>query len=544
MSITNPAIRFAIIAGVLFGAATADAKPRRVVILDFDGPRGLADAGRTEVQKILGEQYDVVAKKRWEDARARAQQKSAGPQTWQKAAKTSGVDAIIEGWVQDEGRHKLLTVAIREASTGQELDTVSVRVGTKGLSDDSRTKLSDELDGVLAYIEGAPEPTGSALRVIETRKMIGAKTPKVDAPARAEEADELDEDQPRRKNKKRVAEATEAEAETADADADADEPKPKTTKRKRFEIGAEIQIGGNDSEESDQTEAKPTKAKREVAASEPSLEDSENSDLVTLFGASSIEGKTAIPEASHVPVPTKRFQISAGAFYGTRSLNMTAEEQTGPQPYSGVPSKGFQVQGAVYPFPTKKFDGGLSGVGFTFGLTKSAGSEVSFDDGETVSEYVINQSSYEAGIHYRRPLASLLSIDGGVSYGKSSYLIPDAPQAFEVPDTEYSYVGGAVHLDLTITERASVGFGAKYMYLLDVGDISSVDWYGPGRASGLGFDASFVIPLPHDLYVNGKLKYEKFRISYDGVGVITEQDGVSESNDATVNGSIDVGIQF
>jgi len=209
-----------------------------------------------------------------------------------------------------------------------------------------------------------------------------------------------------------------------------------------------------------------------------------------------------------------------------------------------VPSKGFQVQGAVYPFPTKKFDGGLSGIGFSFGLTKSAGSEVSFDDGETVSEYVINQGSYEAGIHYRHSLASLVSIDGGVSYGKSSYLIPDAPQEFEVPDTEYTYVGGAVHLDLTITERASVGFGAKYMYLLDVGDISSVDWYGPGRASGLGFDANFVIPLPHNLYVNGKLNYEKFRISYDGVGVITEEDGVSESNDATVNGSLDVGIQF
>ena len=42
---------------------------------------------------------------------------------------------------------KMLTVAIREASTGQELDTVSVRVGTKGLSDDSRSKLSEELDG-------------------------------------------------------------------------------------------------------------------------------------------------------------------------------------------------------------------------------------------------------------------------------------------------------------------------------------------------------------------------------------------------------------
>jgi len=535
MSITTSAFRLAFTAAALCGAATsADAKPRRVVILDFDGPRSLADAGRTEVQKILGEQYDVVANKRWEDARARAQQKGAGPQTWQKAAKTSGVDAIIEGWVQDEGRHKLLTVAIREASTGQELDTVSVRVGAKGLSEDSRSKLSEELDGVLAYIEGAPEPAGSSLRVIETRKMIGAKALKVDAPARTEDEDDLEQEQPRRKQKARVADA-------AKETEDGDEPSPR--KRSKRAAVEDLEDEGDAAEGDDADEA-PAKPSKEVAAREPELAAAERSDLVSLFGATSDEGKISDPTAAHVPVPTKRFQISGGAYYGARSLNVTAENQTGPMSYSGVPSKGLQLQGAVYPFPTKKLDGGLSGIGFSFALSRSAGSEVSFDDGETVSEFVINQSSYKAGIHYRHALASLVSIDGEVSYGKSSYLIPDAPEAFEVPDTEYSYVGGAVHLDLTITERASVGFGAKYMYLLDVGDISSVDWYGPGRASGMGLDASFVIPLPQNLFVHGALSYEKFRIAYDGVGVITEEDGVSESNDATVNGSLDVGIQF
>jgi hypothetical protein len=509
MSLTSITFRLAFAAGVICGATpSADAKPRRVVILDFDGPRSHADAGRSEVQKILGEQYDVVAKKRWEDARSRAQQKSAGPQTWQKAAKSSGVDAIIEGWVQDEGRHKLLTIAIREAATGQELDTVSVRVGSKGLSDDNRSKLTEELDGVLAYIEGAPEPTGSNLRVIETRKMIGAKAPKVDAPARTEDdvEDDVEDDdaEPRRKKKTRV-------------DASDEETEEEPVKKK-------------------------SKKEKQVSALDP--ESTESSDLVSLFGAQSDEGKIADPTAAHVPVPTKRFQISGGAYYGTRSLNVAAEDQAGPTSYSGVPSKGIQLQGAVYPFPTKKYDGGLSGIGFSFAISKSAGSEVTFDDDETVSEYVINQTAYEAGVHYRHPLSSLVSIDGKASYGNSSYLLSDAPQEFEVPDTQYSYVGGAVHLDLTITERAQVGFGAKYMYILDVGDISSTDWYGPGRASGLGLDASFLIPLPQNLFVHGAISYERFKISLDGAGTLTEEYDASATTDATVNGTLDVGIQF
>lgn len=523
MSLTSTAFRLAFAAAAICGATTsAEAKPRRVVILDFDGPRSLADAGRSEVQKILGEQYDVVAKKRWEDARSRAQQKSAGPQTWQKAAKSSGVDAIIEGWVQDEGRHKLLTIAIREAATGQELDTVSVRVGSKGLSDDNRSKLTEELDGVLAYIEGAPEPTGSTLRVIETRKMIGAKAPKVDAPVRTEDEveDELDEAQPRRKKKTRVADVTEETADTDAAESTEDEDADTETRSAK---------------------KKKVKEDKEVAALDPGS--TENSDLVSLFGAQSDEGKIADPTASHVPVPTKRFQISGGAYYGTRSFNVTSETPVDTT-YSGVPSKGIQLQGAVYPFPTKKYDGGLSGIGFSFAISKSAGSEVSFDDEETVTEYVINQSAYEAGVHYRHPLSSLVSIDGKASYGKSSYLLSDAPPEFEVPDTQYSYVGGAVHLDLTITERAQVGFGAKYMYILDVGDISSTDWYGPGRASGMGLDASFLIPLPKNLFVHGAISYDRFKINLDGAGTLTEEYDANITTDATVNGSVDVGIQF
>ena len=59
-------------------ASTADARPRRVVVLDFDGPRQLADTGRSTVLSVLGEQYDVVATKRWEDARASAAQQTHG----------------------------------------------------------------------------------------------------------------------------------------------------------------------------------------------------------------------------------------------------------------------------------------------------------------------------------------------------------------------------------------------------------------------------------------------------------------------------------
>ncbi|MBA3458833.1 MAG: hypothetical protein H0T46_02650 [Deltaproteobacteria bacterium] len=157
---------------------------------------------------------------------------------------------MIEGWIQDEGRHKVLTVAVREAATGNEIDSVSVKLSQKGLSPENKTKLQTELDGVLEYIEGSPELGGSNLRVIETRKMIGAK------PSRADEEFEIDPD---------ADEAEEASEEPA------------------------------------------MKKKKDVATT---VDAKDNQDLVYLFGEQSDEGRQIDPKAAHVPVATPRFRIA------------------------------------------------------------------------------------------------------------------------------------------------------------------------------------------------------------------------------------------
>lgn len=520
MSITTHAFRFALAAATLASfAGMADAKPRRLVILDFDGPRGLADAGREEVVQVLGEQYDVVAKKRWQEARAKAQAKTAGPQTWEKAAKTSGVDAVIEGWISDDGRHKQLNVTVREAATGAEVDNISVRMNQKGLTTDNRQKLSEELSGILQYIEGAPEPLSDSLNTVDTRKLVGAKQRSTEDDFRSSFGDE---DRPKKK-------ATRVE-ETED---EAIEEAPRTKKRKAS-AEDEIEIEGE--------APKAPKAKEVAAAAD--IQTKENQDLVTLFGATTTEGKIADEKASHIPEPTKHFRLGGGFYYGARSFNVGAENQEGPQQYSAVPSKGFAINAEVYPFPRDKFDSGLNGLGFTANLTKSAGSWVTFDDNETVGEYSINQSTYDVGIHYRHNLTNLFAIDGGASYGHSIYKFPDVPETFETPDTDYSYLGVAAKLDLNIANKATVGFGGRFMYILDTGDVTSDEFYGPGRASGYGLDADFIIPLPKDLFVRGALAYTKYSIAFDGIGTITDEEGAYESNDSTVNGSVNVGIAF
>jgi hypothetical protein len=516
MSITTSAFRFALTAAALCAAAsTADAKPRRLVILDFDGPRQLADSGRSSVLSVLGEQYDVVATKRWEQARAAAAQQTHGPAQWSRAAKQSGVDAVIEGWVQDEGRRKILNVVVREATNGHEFDTISVRLdGKNGISTESSRQLQTSLDEVLDWIDaGQNEPAPSALPVITPRR-IGSTKPA-------------------------------AAARPVDDDDAAPEPQPRRGKRPVAEVETTSSAPtGKSAARADETADAPT-AEPAHDAKEVSTATREAHEIEILFPQGSEERKDVLgAKVDHVPQKTARFAIDAGPYYGSRSLIWDADADANVMQFAGVTSKGVGINAAVYPFPSKQMDGILSGVGFTGSLHHSAGSSVIFPDTNTVEEYVINQNGWELGAHYRAQLGSMIAVDGGAFYGNQTYEIVDASPNFEVPDTKYSYLGASAHLDLQITDRALIGFGARYFAVLDSGDLQSVDWFGPADAKGLGLEASFQIPLPASLYVRGQLAYQRISLDLSGGGQITDEEGVLSGTDSTITGNVNLGIAF
>ena len=484
-------LRIAITAAALCGvAATAEAKPRRVVILDFDGPRSLADSGRASVVTLLGDQYDIVTKKKWEEARARASKGNFGPQTWSKASKLSGVDALIEGWVQDEGRHKVLNIVVREASTGREFDTLTFKFGKSGLSDDTLGLVRTGLEDVLDYIEPGIDPSPNRLPEIDPKRALQSK--KKTKPAEVE---------------------TEEEAEA-----------PKKTKRKVDDEEIEI-------EKADEPEGRT-----EVAAAVDEDKRDQN-DLAVLFGNKTDEWPLP-KKPTHVPQPTPRFMIGGGGYYASRSLSFESED---PQDFLGVGTKGLSLSAAAYPFPVKKHDGALSGVGFSINLYKAPASTVTVQGDDVVADYKIDSGGWDANIHYRYPLGDMFHIDGHVGYGQE-YFSLEQDIELDVPDVAYKFFSAGANVDLSITDNATVGFGAKYLYVTDNGSMSDLDWYGPGSASGFALDGNFVIPLPKQLYVRGEIKFRRITTEFDAPDLSAEQ--ARSASDGTVNGTVHVGIRF
>jgi len=125
----------------------------KLVVRDFDGPQKLADASHSVFMTGLGK-YTVIPTKKWDVEFADTGHH--GPLRWQAAAKRTGAEAVVEGWIQDEGRRHTLTVLVRDAGTGNEIDSVSVKVNDNGVAQDP-AHLMEELDEILQWVDCTPK---------------------------------------------------------------------------------------------------------------------------------------------------------------------------------------------------------------------------------------------------------------------------------------------------------------------------------------------------------------------------------------------------
>jgi hypothetical protein len=148
-------LRLAILlAGLGTHLASAHARPLRVVILEIDGQRLRSEAARTTVVDLVSNRDDVLSPRSWTRAFARAT--AWGEQRWHDASRATGADAVISGFVIDDGLHHSLTVVVRRASTGEHIDDVTVNVDGDGMTSTARRQLRRGLDGILDWMYDHP----------------------------------------------------------------------------------------------------------------------------------------------------------------------------------------------------------------------------------------------------------------------------------------------------------------------------------------------------------------------------------------------------
>ncbi|MFT3696210.1 MAG: autotransporter outer membrane beta-barrel domain-containing protein [Kofleriaceae bacterium] len=561
-------------AATLAAATSADAKPHRVVVIDFDGlPRQLADTGRANVVGLLGQDYDMVPTKKWEAARAQAPGK--GPSQWKQAAKKSGVDAVVEGWINSEGRHHTLTVSVRDAITGNEIDNVSVQIGDKGLSEENKKQLQGQLEDILGWVDSdsASEDVHQELDDVTKQPKLGAHSYAKKSSDSDDDGDDSDRDRDRddRDSHRRRPKHTHKTSVTTDRDdddrpsrnsrrhdddrddrrddRDDDRPSRSSRRSERDDDDRDSRDRDSDTKRVDIRDIAVPGLKTQVAAADAT--DTKNTnDLLTFFPKDTKEADViAAAKAPRIMRPTPKVFLQGGLFIESRGMGFThnpPDSQVEAPDYPAAGVQGLAIGAAIYPAPLDKLSYDPSGIGFSFNIQKSVGATLdAYDpDANTYGTYTVDHTAYEGAIRYRYP-TDLLIVEGDISYGQSGYALGiTSPSGIQIPDVNYKYIGLGGTVDLKVTDRTRAGFGAHYMYMLDTGDVADETWYGSGNASGIKLEAHFQIPLNDMLYLRAQLDYTRVSMDFEQSGDISNELEIGNITDSSIGGSAQVGVAF
>ncbi|MEO8548820.1 MAG: hypothetical protein ABI678_02560 [Kofleriaceae bacterium] len=449
-----------------------------------------------------------------------------------------------------------LGVQIRDASTGVQIDSVSVKIGDKGLSDDVMKQLAGQLDEVLNWVDG--DATSSDVHrdlpdARDKKPTIGHK--KFSHKGGDDEDEDFERSDDRGERRSRYGRDDDRDHDRHDRrdrrGSRRDDDRDDDRRGGDRDDDRRINRDRDDRDDRDRGDRRgdSTPGLKRVADAAPTVPAETANPVLEVFPADAKEiDIVSTARAPRVVTPAPRFALYGGAFILSRGMSFAHDPPDSQMALPDYPAQGLaglSLGGSVYPMPVNKLDTDPSGIGFSFALQKSVGSLFSaYDpDGNTYGDYTIDHTAYEGGVHYRYP-TDLIVADADINYGKYGYIIQGLPGGVQIPDVDYSYISFGGTLDLKITDRTRGGFGAHYMYLLDAGDVSDEGWYGSGSASGLDLEAHFQIPVSQALYVRGQVDYRRVSMDFEESGDVSSMLEVANIVDSTIGAQFVLGVQF
>ena len=270
--------------------------------------------------------------------------------------------------------------------------------------------------------------------------------------------------------------AADDEDDEGDEDEDEDAPKKKT---------AAVKASSDDEDDEGDDEDDDAEDDDEDLPSVESDGDEDDSDTAR-------PGR--MTSARHTPV----LLYGGASFVGrTLAFKHAGEPEDRPQGYKGSPVPGFLLQGAIYPLAFGGDRGVTANIGIGFVAERAIGLKSAVDDGAGgQTQLATRQSRYGANLRYRHNFGSNpdgLSVEASVGFNKMSFVIDKkaAPMnvIVDVPNVSYTYIDPGIGARIPIMSKLSGVLEAKFLAVLDTGEIQKPEQYGAATVTGFDMDA-------------------------------------------------------
>jgi hypothetical protein len=497
------------------GPARADRK--RVVVLDFEGPR--ADRFHEDVVKLIKKAHAVVSTETWNGAAEELNAAAISERNIKKVAKKLRVDAVVEGRIEKRRDAFLIRLKLHDGNGELVGNPVATRADGPRLDGRAQQEIKDELLGAIGRVAGSH---GGAADDEDERPVKKARaTDDDDRPAkRTAKRDDDDDERPAKKPGQKPDRKADRKAGKQTED---DDERPAKRMAKTEDDDERPAARDDEGEASDEVDRK---ASKKVAS-----RDDEDSGEVDAEAA--LDAETALSPGE------RALELVAGLSLTMRrmSFDYRADLMAKPATYKGTPVGGAMIDATFYPLA----------FGHTrTGSAKDLGFNVMYDrvlklnskDTRTGEIHATTESRYRLGVVYRHALGSSARapvIAGTLGYSSQAFTIAGM---IDIPSVKYSILEAGAGLRYPVTAKITAGLDARGMLITSAGPIETQEQYGDSRVLGVEGALAVDYLITRNIFARAALRVETIRLTFTGDGdLVTMRDGDPMTRD--VSGAVD-----
>jgi TolB-like protein len=544
-----------VLAALLGLAGAAHAGKKRVVVLDFEGPK--AERFHDDLIKLLRKSHTVVSTDKWNGTAEELEAGTVTARDLKKVARKLGVDAIVEGKIEKRRDEFIIRLKLHDGRTG---GLVGAPIDTKAegprIDGRAQRELKDELvDAIdrVAANDGDGEPPAAPDKRGQRRDegdpddaarpaaRPGKSTRKPAEPAESAASD-ADDTRPRRTGfSKHFDDEPTGNRTARPSDRDPPARRPARDAAARDDDDPAVRKTKPSRGDGDRTSARPKVAARDDddARGEPGERDA----------------PTAPPRARRALAPGERaVDAVAGLSFTGRTLTFSVRSGLSPRPpnYNGAaPAPGATLDAALYPLAIGHTRSDrLKDLGLNLVLDRVFSIKSKNAAGQTFDS---TESRYGLAAVFRYPFAASASAPvafATLGYTSQGFSISNQLMA-GAPSVKYGIIGPGIGIHYPVTPQIVASASARYLLVTGAGAIEGALQYGEAATSGFETGLAIDYAITRAIFVRGALRYESIGVKFKGTGALSSSfDGdpatqdVYSARDRYFGGSLAAGYVY
>jgi hypothetical protein len=523
-----------VIATLVLWVGSASADRRRVVVLEFEGPK--AEKFHDDVVKLLKKSHTVISVDKWNGA---AEDLDAGKVTAKnvkKVAKKLKVDGIVTGIVDKRRDEYIIRLKLRAGTTG-ELTGTSVQTKAEGprLDGQAQRDIKDELIG--------------AIDELDSNRGGDEEEEEEDTPKKKKKGDEEEEeeDTPKKSgfSRKKAAEEEEKAAKKAAEEEEkaakkAKEEEEKAKKKKKADDAekAALSTKKGDEEEEEEEEETP-KSKKRAKSSDDEEEDGGRKKKKKASADDEEEGIEEEAEEEQDPAEAalnltpgnRAVDAVVGLSFTARKLNFTYAADLGKAPpgyKQTIPVAGALLDVTAYPMAFNHKNKSITkGIGITvlYDQVLKINSQKRYADGagmQQIADLKTSESRWAVGGVFRYPLgpgAKAIVVGGSLTYGRQKFTVEQVlpnNEPTDIPNVHYTMITPAAFVAFPVMPKITFNLEGAFHAIMDTGAIQQPTQYGASTVTGFELNTGIDYMLLKNVFVRGAFRYETIGFKFKG----------------------------